>query len=220
MKTKLLTTCCFAGLAAATMMTGIAEAKEKGDWLIRARGILVAPDAGGTTSIGGEVDIDNSVVPELDFTYFVTDNIGIEVIAGTTKHHPVVMGATVGEDTVDVPLGGVWLLPPTVTVQYHFAPQEDFSPYIGAGVNYTFFYSESTSATLDGLGLTTIDYSDGFGWALQAGVDYKIKDNWYFNVDVKKLWLDTDVSISNGAVTASGVDINPWIIGVGFGYEF
>ncbi|WP_321391804.1 OmpW family protein [Emcibacter sp.] len=216
MKTKLLTTCCIAGLAAATLMTGVADAKEKGDWMIRARGILVAPDAGGTSSIGGEVDIDNAVVPELDFTYFVTDNIGLELIAGTAKHHPVVNGTDLG----DVPLGSVWLLPPTLTVQYHFAPKEDFSPYIGAGVNYTFFYSENTSTALEDLGLTTIDYSDGFGFALQAGLDYKIKDNWYFNVDVKKLWLNTDVSIGNDVVTADGVDIDPWIVGVGIGYLF
>ncbi|WP_417317813.1 OmpW/AlkL family protein [Emcibacter sp.] len=216
MKTKLLATYCLAGLAGATLMTGVADAKEKGDWMVRARGILIAPDAGGTTSIGGEVDIDNSVVPELDFTYFVTDNIGLELIAATTKHHPVVNGSAAG----DVELGSVWLLPPTLTVQYHFAPQEDFSPYVGAGVNYTFFYSENTSAALDGLGFTTIDYSDGFGWALQAGLDYKIKDSWYLNIDVKKLWLDTDVSIAGGAVTADGVDINPWIVGVGFGYLF
>ncbi|MFC7050454.1 OmpW/AlkL family protein [Emcibacter nanhaiensis] len=216
MKTKLLTTCCIAGLAAATLMSGVAEAKEKGDWMIRARGIWVSPDAGGTTSIGGDVDIDDKVVPEVDFTYFVTDNIALELIAATTKHNPVVKGSDLG----DVPIGSVWLLPPTVTVQYHFAPQEDFSPYVGAGVNYTFFYSENTSDTLDGLGLTTIDYSDGFGWALQAGVDYKIKDQWYFNIDVKKLFLSTDVSIANGAVTAPDVDIDPWIVGVGIGYLF
>ena len=162
------------------------------------------------------MDIDNSVVPELDFTYFITDNIGVELILATTKHNPVVKNSDLGE----VPLGSVWLLPPTLTFQYHFAPKEAFSPYVGAGVNYTFFYSEDTSEALEGLGMTKINYDDGFGFALQAGFDYAINEKWSFNVDVKKVWLNTEVSIANGAVTAADVDINPWLIGVGFGYSF
>jgi outer membrane protein len=39
------------------------------------------------------------------------------------------------------------------------------------------------------------------------------------NLDVKKLWISTDVSINNGAINAD-VDINPWIVGVGVGYRF
>lgn len=211
-----LKTAAVIGVTFGLLMSTTAFAKGEGEWLMRMRGLLVAPDAGGTSSIGGTADIDNSVVPELDFTYFLTDNIGIELILATTKHHPVVKASDLG----DVPLGSVWLLPPTLTVQYHFMPKEDLSPYIGAGVNYTFFYSENTSSALEGLDLTTIDYSDGFGLVLQVGVDYKINEKWSINLDVKKVWLNTDVSIGGGAVTASGVDIDPWLVGVGFGYSF
>lgn len=204
------------GATIGMLMSTTAYAKGEGEWLVRMRGLLVSPDAGGTTSIGGTVDIDNSVVPELDFTYFLTDNIGIELILATTKHNPVVKASDLG----DVALGSVWLLPPTLTVQYHFMPKEDLSPYVGAGVNYTFFYSENTSPALESLDLTTIDYSDSFGIVLQAGVDYKLNEKWSVNLDVKKVWLNTDVSIGSGAVTASGVDIDPWIVGFGFGYSF
>jgi len=201
--------------AAALIMAGITSvsaAKEAGDLLMRARAIYVVPDEDATTSIGGNVGINNDIVPELDFTYFVTDNIGVELILATTKHHVTAVDTALG---ASASLGSVMLLPPTLTLQYHFNPKGDFSPYIGAGVNYTFYYDESAP----GGAITDIDYDDGFGVALQAGFDYKIDEKWSFNVDVKKIWLNTDVKVNGGAVTAD-VDIQPWIFGVGVGYTF
>ncbi len=34
------------------------------------------------------------------------------------------------------------LLPPTLTLQYHFTDFGAFKPYVGAGVNYTVFFSQ------------------------------------------------------------------------------
>ena len=175
-------------------------------WLIRVRGIWVSPDEDASINgLAGNVDIDDAIVPELDITYFFTDNIAAELILATTNHD---VSATAGVD-----LGDVWLLPPTLLLQYHFTPNEQFSPYIGAGLNYTIFYGEDSGAA------ASIDYDNSVGYALQAGMDYDLGNQWVFNVDVKRLWLNTDVSINNGAITAD-VDIDPWIIGAGFGYRF
>ena len=112
-------------------------------------------------------------------------------------------------------MGSVWLLPPTLTVQYHFAPTSRFSPYVGAGLNYTIFYNEKKGA------LRSISYDDNIGYALQAGIDYAIAGAWSLNVDVKKLWLNTDVKANlGGTALKADVDINPWIFGVGLGYRF
>ncbi|MDX5494491.1 MAG: outer membrane beta-barrel protein, partial [Alphaproteobacteria bacterium] len=94
-------------------------------------------------------------------------------------------------------------------------PKERLSPYVGAGLNYTFFYNEDAP----GGAVTSIDYENSFGWALQAGVDYAVADRWYVNFDVKKIFLSTDVSINGGAINAD-VDLDPWLIGVGVGYRF
>ncbi|MCF8475153.1 MAG: OmpW family protein [Emcibacter sp.] len=187
-------------------------AKEEGDLLMRGRAIYVVPDESATTSIGGNVGINNDIVPELDFTYFLTDNIGVELILATTKHHVTALNTALG---ASASLGSVMLLPPTLTFQYHFNPKGELSPYVGAGINYTFYYSEKAP----GGAITDINYNDGFGFVLQAGVDYQINEEWSFNVDVKRVWLNTDVKINGGAVTAD-VDINPWVFGVGFGYSF
>ena len=148
----------------------------------------------------------------MDFTYFIADNIGLELIATTAKHNATAIGTDVG----DVPLGSAWLLPPTLSLQYH-VPMEGFKPYVGAGVNYTFFYSEKAAGTpVNGFNL-----KDTFGFSLQAGVDIDITEDVFFNVDVKKLFLSTDATIPTdlGLVTAD-VQIDPWIIGVGIGKKF
>jgi len=183
------------------------KGKSAGDFLVRARGLWVAPDESASTSIGGDVSVNNDVVPEVDFSYFATDNIAFELIAATTRHK--VSHSAAGS------LGKVSLLPPTLTVQYHFMPKSQFSPYVGAGLNYTFFYDEDAP----GGGINSIDYENHIGYALQAGADYALGGNWSLNVDVKKIFLSTDVSINGGAVTAD-VDLDPWIVGVGVGYRF
>ncbi|WP_417456473.1 OmpW/AlkL family protein [Kordiimonas sp.] len=178
-------------------------------WLVRLRLIDVAPQESSTVSIGGEAEVNSSVVPELDITYFWSKNVATELILATTKHDVSAKGTALG----NLSLGDTWVLPPTLLMQYHFNPEGGVKPYVGAGVNYTFFYNADPGD------VASIDYENGFGVALQAGVDFRIKDNWYFNVDAKKLWLNTDVSINGGGVTAD-VDLDPWVLGVGFGYRF
>ncbi|MDF1687936.1 MAG: outer membrane protein [Parvibaculaceae bacterium] len=180
---------------------------EDSPWLVRARAVMVVPDeSASVTVLGGSVDIDTTVIPEIDITYFFSENWAAELVLGTSNHE-----VTATPSNTD--LGDVWLLPPTLTLQYHFSPKAQFRPYIGAGVNYTMFYGEDSGAA------ASIDYDNAFGVALQGGMDYDLGDNWVFNVDVKKIWLSTDVSINGGAITAD-VDIDPWFFGTGIGYRF
>ena len=183
------------------------DAKER--FLIRARAIDVIPDESSTTSIGGEITVSDQVVPEVDFSYFFTDYIAAELIAAVTPHDMDAVGTSLGE----VDLGEVWLLPPTLTLQYHFNPYGDIRPYAGAGLSYIHYFN------VDNASFNSIDYDDGFGYALQAGVDVGINQNWALNFDVKKIYHQVDASVNNGAVTAD-VDLDPWIVGVGIAYRF
>jgi len=211
---KIATVIGLGAILASTAMTPV-MAKDAGDILMRVRGIAVVPNEGGTTdAIGGQAGIDNAYVPELDFTYFFTENIAAELILATTKHDVKMKSTSLARD---VELGDVWLLPPTLTVQYHFAPKSNFSPYIGAGLNYTFFYNEDHG---NDAAVTSVKYEDSVGYALQAGFDYKLDDRWSLNFDVKKLFLNTDVTVNGGAINAKDVQIDPWIFGLGVGYRF
>lgn len=199
------------GAAAALILAAPAMA-EQGDWLVRLRAINVVPNEEATiTPIGGDVDIDTSVVPELDITYFVQDNWALELILGVTPHDVMAVNTAAG----DIDLGDVTLLPPTLTLQYHFNPEGQYRPYVGAGVNYTHFFNEDLPS---GSALSTIDYDASFGLAAQAGIDIALQDEWFLNLDVKYIDIDTDVVI-DGAVNAD-VQIDPVVFGVGFGRRF
>jgi len=204
-----LVTCCAAVLAL-SMLSTVAAAGDS--WLLRLRGINLNPDVGSTVDpIGGSVDVNSDTVPEFDITYFFTANIAAELILATTRHRVSVSGSTLG----NVDLGKVSLLPPTLTLQWHFLPGEKFRPYVGAGLNYTFFYDESTPRGT----VNSINYENNFGYALQAGLDYGLDDHWGINADIKKLFLSTDVTLNGGAITAD-VDLDPWIFGLGVAYRF
>jgi outer membrane protein len=189
------------------------EPMRAGDFMVRARALGVVPQEDATITgavTGNSIEIGNSVVPEVDFSYFVTDNVAFELIAAVTPHEVNTKTSSAGA----LDLGDVWLLPPTLTAQYHFNNLGSWKPYIGAGVNYTLFFGAD-----EGTSVTDVDYDSSFGPALQAGVDYMLDDRWSVNFDVKKVWINTDVKF-NGGVIAADVDINPWIIGVGVGYRF
>ena len=183
-------------------------------WLMRARILGVVPDDSSSTItlIGGNAEVDDAVTVELDFTYFFTNNLAAELILGVANHDVNAVNTAVG----NVDLGDVWLLPPTLTAQYHFLPDGNFRPYVGAGINYTVFFNED-----EGPVATGIDYDNSFGWALQAGFDVGLNDQWALNFDVKKIWLSTDVDVSAlGTVVSTEVDIDPWLIGFGVAYRF
>jgi outer membrane protein len=187
-------------------------------WQVRLRAVGVAPEEIATIGIiGGDVAISNALIPELDFTYFFTENFAAELILGTAKHDVQAINTAAG----DVNLGSVWLLPPTLTAQYHFytSDKKVFKPYIGAGVNYTLFYNVKSGDVAD------VTYDNALGYAAQLGFDLMVDDTFFINVDVKRLFLSTDVSVdaSNlapGLIIPAEVDINPWLVGVGVGMKF
>ena len=119
-------------------------------------------------------------------------------------------------------LACTWVLPPTLTLQYHFAPEGKIHPYVGAGVNWTMFYNEKASTQLvNAIGATNVNLSNSFSFALQAGVDFDITEKMFINIDAKYVDMDTNARLTTGALVNNlRADINPLIIGVGVGWRF
>jgi len=178
----------------------------KDNWQFRLRAIGVLPDDSSTVNIGGEASVGDAVTPEFDISYFFTDHIAAELILATAQHQVNYNGNT--------NLGDTMILPPTLTVQYHFTPDNAFSPYVGAGLNYSMFYNEKS-----GTGFTDLKVNGGVGYAVQAGFDYWLNDNWGLNLDAKKIFLNIDAKLNNGTIRAD-VDLDPWVIGTGISYRF
>lgn len=213
-------------VAALMASAGIASPAlaEEGDLLVRVRGILVAPNersSGITPTFPAEkVKINNSVMPEIDFTYMLSKHVGTELILATTKHKASGRTGTTG--TIGK-LASTWVLPPTLTLQYHFAPDGAVRPYVGAGVNYTIFYSEKASQGLEAaVGKTDVHMKSSFGYALQAGVDIPLTDRTFLNFDVKYIDIDTTTRLATTAIGTQRVRVHldPVVIGIGFGMRF
>ena len=216
--TTLLSAMAFAFAASAQSLLDLNQplvGKEAGTFMLRARAIGVIPldSSSSISAIGGHVDATAQAAPELDLSYFLTDNVAFELIAATTRH------SVSGQDTKlgNVDVGSVWALPPTLTVQYHFMPHSAFSPYVGAGINATIFYgSEPAGPTV-----THVSYDNNIGAAIQVGADYNFSGHWFANVDVKQIFLNTTAHISTGLgpITAKTA-LNPLVVGMGIGYRF
>lgn len=201
---------------------------EKGDTLIDVRLINLAPDTGSNQIMAGGVplappagiDVDDANSLGIDITYMVTNNFGVELMLDTTSKHDI--KGTGNISTVNV--GDVTVLPPSLIAVWHFLPANNIRPYVGAGINYTFFFSENTTSELDAAlgGKTDLDVDDAFGLVAQAGVDIDISKKWYLTLDAKYIDMDTTARINVNGVQAATVnfDVNPLVLGVGIGTSF
>jgi len=181
---------------------------QESPWQVRVRADYLKP-ADKSDSIGGvgasdRLHVNDKTIPEVDISYFFTPNWAAELVLTYPQKQDVSLDGK--------KIGTFKHLPPTLTMQYHFLPQAQFSPYLGAGLNYTRI---SSVDLLNGAG--SLDNSS-WGLALQAGLDYKLDQNWSLNLDVKKLQIRSDVYAGGDKI--SRVKIDPWLIGVGVGYRF
>jgi outer membrane protein len=207
-------------------------------WMLRVRALGVLPSSAGSTvnvvgapaisSPGAGLSIANSMVPELDVSYFFTPNIAAELVLGVTPHRITGVGTLANVD-----VGHAWLLPPTLMFQYHFTNFGAFIPYLGVGVNYTDYFDQHAGNTFGFVpavgttaAITSLHLKNSFGVAGQAGFDYMLDQHWGLNVDVKKIYMQPNY---NGTATAVGVGtlpingtahINPWLVGGGVTYKF
>ena len=194
-------------VAAMLVALSVPVTAEAQNWMVRVRAIGIYPDV--SSSISG-LDVKEQWAPELDFTYFFSKNLAAELILGTARH-------TVSLDGVG-DIGKVSHLPPTLPLQYHFTDLGTAKPYVGGGLNLTYFYDVGLQLPNG----TKLDLADdwSFGGALQAGLDYQLQKNLYLNVDVKYIWIKNDVTLQASGATLGDLKINPWVFGVGVGWRF
>lgn len=182
--------------------SAVAQTKAEGPWQVRVRAVHLNSDNGDSTGLG--LSINNKWIPEVDISYFFTPNIAAELILTYPQKHDLRAGGA--------QIGTLRHLPPTLLAQYHFNPNGPIRPYVGAGINYTRFSSVHLPAGV------SID-RHSFGGALQLGVDIPLPyKGLSLNLDLKKVWIGTDVKLAGSKI--GSFDVDPVLFGIGLGWRF
>jgi outer membrane protein len=201
-----------APLALALTLAGVAApafAQEAGDWTLALGVHNVDPKSDNGSLVGGalDVEVDDDVKPTISVEYFVRQNLGIEVLASWPFEHDI---AIKGLGRV----GSTKHLPPTISVQYHFDAGA-VRPFVGAGINYTRFFSEETTGALAG---AEIELDASVGLAAHVGVDFDVGERGAIRLDARWMDIDTDVKL-NGADIGT-VEIDPITYGAAYVLKF
>lgn len=216
-----------AAFASGSMM---AQAYEKGDFVLRLGAVNVDPDADSSNiDLPGVPTLHTEVGDDTQFgiipMYMVTDNVGIELLAATPFENDI----TLNGQGVNLNAGSTKHLPPTITAQwYPRGGKTGWQPFLGFGVNYTVFFDEKTDQELDDalgaiLGSTTasLDLDDSFGLAAVAGMDIPFAEHWALSLAVWYVDIDTNATVSTDVGDVKfKTDITPFVYHVGIAHRF
>ena len=209
-------------LAAGALLALVASpalAYEAGTWVLRAGVGVVAPDSDNLVVDDGvdtiKVNVDDGTSLTLMGTYMFSRHWAFDILASWPFNHDIKLAGTKIAETDH--------LPPTFSMQYHFLPDSTIQPYVGAGVNYTTFFSTDVEQVLTDLtGITDISLDDSFGLALQLGADWTFGNRWLLNFDLRWIDIESDLTASDGTVSeeVGTVKIDPWVYSINVGYTF
>jgi len=200
-----------------------------GDFVVRGGATMASPDSNHSEILLGGADstmtltVDDNTQLGLNFVYFFSDAIAIEVLAATPFTHDVTIHDKNAVLNVDgATLGEVTQLPPTISAIYYFNNTTAFKPYVGLGLNYTVFFEEEFAAAPKSLGLSNLDLDSSFGYAVQLGADYIINEHFHLNFSARYIDISTDANFDVGgeSIGTAAIEVDPMVYSVLLGYKF
>jgi len=185
----------------------LANAKQSG---------LPAAKVANPSKVGNFVE--NGFGVDVSTVVFFSDNIASELSLGfsvlKTKYASIkAVGNNYGVNSDIGKKKDTYMIPLTLTGQYHIAPFGAIRPYVGAGYHGAYMFSKSK----------LFNINNGHGPVLQAGVDFVAKDDIMINFDIKQYFLNTKVNYKESYIkpkVTSKIKINPLLISLGIGYKF
>ncbi len=190
-------------LLASAALAGPVAAQSAGDMTLGLGLAVVTPKSDNGTLAGAAATVNDSVRPSITFEYFLRDNLGLEVLGALPFKHSVYLNGGYAGETKQ--------LPPTISLNYHFANASKFTPFVGLGLNYTKFFE-----TKSPLGDLKID--DSFGVAVHLGADYAVSDKAALRFDLRYAKIDGDVSLNGAGI--GKVEIDPLVTGISYIIKF
>ncbi|MDK9430766.1 OmpW family outer membrane protein [Gallibacterium anatis] len=199
--------------AALLAASSAAMAHQAGEFFVRGGPILAVPNTSTHNYNGGDFDFDVNSNAQLGLTgtYMITDNLGVELLAATPFSHEIKQA---GLGTI----AKTKHLPPSLYLQYYFLNADaPARPYVGAGINYTTFFSEQEKLN----GLSNLKLKDSWGPVVNAGIDINLTDKLFVNTSVWWSKIKTKATFDlGGRPQEARVTLDPTIFFVGLGYRF
>ncbi len=240
-KSKLLSTAAIIAMSASTIATAAPKADgydndydsnyyaAEGSILFKIRGSAImaksknkglpAPTSGAAPKDPGHL-VANGYGIEGATTVFFTDNLGAELGLGFMVYRTSKSAiAAIGNNYSTGPSIGkrqdIYAVPLTLTAQFLPAPFGPVRPYIGLGGHATYMFSKNKAFTI----------GNAYGYVVQVGVDFVLRDDTMINFDIKQYGLEPKVTYKDGFLGAgkqfsSKLKINPVVISLGLGFKF
>ncbi|MCV2863693.1 OmpW/AlkL family protein [Albidovulum sediminicola] len=180
-----------------------AFAQSAGDWTVGFGLGWVSPKDDNGLLAGAATSVDNDLRPTITVEYFPWNNVGIELLAATPFEHTATIAGVGTASTKH--------LPPTLSLVYHIPTAGKVTPFVGAGLNYTTFFSEKSA-------LGNVKLDDSFGLAVKAGFDVAVSDKGALRTEVR--WMDIDSDVSLNGTPIGTVNIDPVVFGMSYVMKF
>ncbi len=147
--------------------------------------------------------------------------LGIPPVAKVKGSGPAYLGSVPYDGQV---LSSVKWFAPTALIEYNFLDESaPVRPFVGVGINYTYFYDRVSTAAGDavGGGPTKLSLPASVGPAATVGLTWRPKPHWdvtaSFSASKVNARLTADTA---GVIRTSHVEFNPQAVIVSVGYAF
>ena len=155
-------------------------------------------------------DIDGSPAPTLSASWYINDNVAVELWGAADKFNHRVNSPSGAK------LGTIEQQPLALSAQYHFGQADNtFRPFVGVGYYESNFSNEDVGA-IDGLPVGVDTAKGAIG---TVGVDMNINPTWFVRADARYLHARPELTVA-GQRSGDELKLDPWVIGLGIGARF
>lgn len=199
-------------------------ASEKGNLTVKWGAAFIQPNDDSSdleTVADSGVAVTSESTFGFTFDYRLSSHWSVELLGIIPSNHELNgQGGLVDVGVNEV--ADVDVLPPTLTLKYHYLDFPHFKPFVGAGLNYTIFLDKDVNNdTHAALGDTKLEADDSAGLALQSGFDIELGDGWLLSTSVWYIDINTDAALLTGNTRRDiDIDIDPWVVLIGAGKRF
>jgi outer membrane protein len=218
---------------AASMATGVYADEDRLNNSVRAGMYYLTYDTsaddlrGPYVPAGVNIKLKDVVTPYLAYVRTLTNHFSVELAFGVP---PLTKTVGKGPATLgSVPFNGEtivtarWLAPSLLLNYTFFDESARFRPYIGAGINYTKFYSRQSTAAGNavGGGPTSISLTTSVGPAGTIGLSCRVARHFYVYGSFSASAVDSDLTANTaGVIRKTHVSFGPRAFVLSAGYSF